>query len=137
VRHFWGARATDLLWSGLHCWTVDWAANSTAVESDSILNGCRENGTKSLWSVSAGSKSSFSFSNYKPLWSCFSTIQLFLKPITYANFNQKRHQVMCVDDHKLLFRQTGETNSEARFSLNLWMWAMNRNFLKLVFVSFS
>ena len=36
VKHFWGARATDLLWSGLHCWTVDWAAKSTAVDSDSI-----------------------------------------------------------------------------------------------------
>ena len=27
------------------------------------------------------------------------------------------HQVMCVEDHQPLFRQTGETNSETRFSL--------------------
>jgi len=30
---FWGARATGSLWSGLHCWTVEWAAKLTAVES--------------------------------------------------------------------------------------------------------
>ena len=36
AKHFWGARATDSLWSGLHCWTVDCATKSTALESDSI-----------------------------------------------------------------------------------------------------
>jgi len=65
---------------GLHCWTVDWAAKSTAVPFEWI---------KSLWSVSAGNKSTFSFSNYIPLSSCFLTTQLFLKPSTETKFNQK------------------------------------------------
>jgi len=71
----------------LHCWTTDWAAKLTAVESD-YLHGCPDNGTKSLWSVSAGNKSSFSLSNYIPLWRCFSTIQLILKSSTDTKFNQ-------------------------------------------------
>jgi len=56
--------------------------------SDSILSGCPHNGSKSL-SVQAGKESSFPFSNNIPLWSYFSTIQLFLKPSTDNNFNQK------------------------------------------------
>ena len=38
-----------------------WCAADTAltVESDSILSGCPDNGTKSLWSVSASNKNSF------------------------------------------------------------------------------
>ena len=32
---------------------------------------------------------------------------------------RRRHQAMCVDDHKPLFRQIGETNSETRFLLKL------------------
>jgi len=36
--------------------------------------------------VLAGNKSSFAFSNYVLLWSCFSTLQLFLKPGTKTNF---------------------------------------------------
>ena len=77
AKHFWGARATDLLWSGLHCWTVDWAAKSTAVESDSILSGCPDNGTKSLWSVSAGNKSSCFFQLHTPVKLFFNNITTF------------------------------------------------------------
>ena len=40
VRSPSGVRATSSLWRGLHCWTVDWAAKSTSVKFDSILNGC-------------------------------------------------------------------------------------------------
>jgi len=41
------------------------------------------------WFISAGNKIPFSFSNYIPLWSCFLTTQLFLKPSIETNFNQK------------------------------------------------
>jgi len=42
-----------------------------------------------------------------------------------------------VDDHRLLFRQTCETNSETRFSLKFVNVGDEPILLKLVFVSFS
>ena len=65
AKPLWGARVAGSLQSRLHCWTADWAAKSTAVESDSILSGCLDNGTKPLWSVSSGNKSSFFPTSYR------------------------------------------------------------------------
>jgi len=137
AKPFWGARATDLLWSRLHCWTLDWAAKSTAVESYSILSGCPDSGIKSLWSVSAGEKSSFSFSNTYRCEAIFQRYDYFLNQAPKPTSTRRRHQVMCVDDHKPLFRQTGETNSETRFSLKFVNVDDEPNLLKLVFVPFS
>jgi len=80
------------------------------------LSGCPVSGTKYLWSVSAGNRNSFSFSNYIPMWRCFSTLTIF-KTKHIPTSTRRRHQVMCVADHKPLFRQSGETNSETSFSL--------------------
>ena len=65
VQSVWGAGAAGSLWCGLHCWTADWAAKSTAIEFDSILSWCPGNGTKSLWSVPAGNKNYFCPTTYR------------------------------------------------------------------------
>ena len=65
VRSSFEAGVAGSLWSRLHFRTADWAAKSTAVESDPILSGCPDNGTKYLWSVSAGNKSSCFSTTYR------------------------------------------------------------------------
>ena len=86
AKPFWGARAAGSLWSGLHSEQPIELQKSTAVESDSILSGCPDNGTKSLWSVSAGNKSSFFPTTYR----CEAVFQtIILKPGTDINFNQQ------------------------------------------------
>jgi len=61
-------------WEGLHCWTADWTAMSTAVECLTQF-WVDVQTMKPKLSICAGrQKSFFSFSNYIPLWSYFSTI---------------------------------------------------------------
>ena len=135
AKHFWGAKATDLLWSGLHCWTVDWAAKSTAVESDSI------------WVDVQTMEPNLCVRRQQKLFCFFqlhTPVKLFFNDI--ATFKTK-HGYQLQPEHDIrwcalkttspyfdkLVKQTQRQDSH----WNLWMWAMNRSFLKLVFVSFS
>jgi len=67
----------------------------------------------------------------------FQRCDYFKKQALIPTSTRKRHQVMCVDDHKPLFRQTGETNSETRSSMKFLNVGDKPNLLKLVFASFS
>ena len=95
----------------MHCRIAYWAETSTAVECDSSLSGC----PNQILQICVWRQQKF-FSNYIPLWTCFSTMELFLNQTPIPNSTRRRHQVG-VDDHRLLVRQTCETNSETRFSL--------------------
>jgi len=99
------------------------------------LSVCPDNGTKSLWSVSAGNKSSCFFQLHTP-------VKLFFNNIT--TFKTKHGYQLQPEDIRWcalkttspyfdkLVKQTQRQGSH----WNLWTWAKNRNFLKLVFVSF-
>jgi len=102
--------------------------------SDSILSGCLINRTKSLWSISAGNKSPFAFSNYIPLRSCFQQYNYFYKQELKPTSTRTQHQV-CVNDHRPLFRQSCETNSETWFSLKFVNVSDKWNLLKLVCIN--
>jgi len=135
VQSVWGAGAAGSLWCGLHCWTVDWAAKSTAVEFDSILSCCPDNGTKSLWSVPAGNKSSFCPTTYR-CEAVFQRYNYFWNQAPIPTSTRRRHQ-MCVKNRRPSFWQTCETNSETRFSSKLVNVGDEEKLLKPVFVSFS
>jgi len=65
---------------------------------------------------------------------------LSLKKIRNVSGSQNmtvRSSLVCGDDHKPLFRQTCETNSETRLSLKSVKVGDEPNLLKLVFASFS
>ena len=99
------------------------SCKSTVVKSDSILSGCPDNGTKSLRSVSAGNKSSFSFPNY----------MLFFNDITILK-TKHGYQLQPEGDIRWCaltttspyfdkpIKQTQRQGSH----WNSWMWAMNR-----------
>jgi len=142
AKSFWSARATGSLWSVLHCWTADWAAKSTSVYRKvkkrffwHNFGECLVNETNSLWCVSAGNKNAFAFFSYTPLRNCFSTLQLFLKPSTATNFNQKT--TWGVRWQPQAFISTCETNSETWFSFKFLNVGNKPILIKLVFVLFS
>jgi len=101
---------------------------------DTSFGECLVNGTKSFWSLSAGNKNAFAFFSYIQLRSCFSTLQLFLKPSTATNFNQKTTGVRW---RPQVYVPTCETNSQTWFSLKFLNVGNKPNLLKLVFVLFS
>ena len=57
------------------------------------------------------------FQLHSPVKLSFNDITTFKNQARIPTSTRRRHQVMCVTDHKPLFRETGETNSETRFSL--------------------
>ena len=89
---------------------LDWAAKSTAVESwFNFERMSRRWNQISLICVRRQQKLFCFFQLHcLPLWSCFSTLTI---------FKTKHGHQLQPDDHKPLFRQTCETNSETRFSL--------------------
>jgi len=52
-----------------------------------------------------------------PCEAVFQRYNYFKNQARIPTSTRRRHQVMRVEDHKPLFRQTGQTNSETRFSL--------------------
>jgi len=91
AKGFWGSKTSGSLWNGLHCWTADWAAKSRTVESLTQFWVDVQTMEPNLWSVWAGNKSYFSFSNYIPLWSCFSNDIIIFK-------TKHQYQLQCKDD---------------------------------------
>jgi len=200
------------MWSGLHFWTVDWAAKSTAVESDSIWVDVQTMEPNLAWSRrfipklfvwhSSGDivrmKWRYCRAGYYPYLHFILTISpeecqtksfgmnLLLHAIfkfcTTKRLFRNQIFLICVRRQQKLFcfaqlhtpvklcfndittfktkhgyqlqpeddiRWCALKNTSPYFDKlvkqtqrqgshwNLWMWAMNRNFLKLVFVSFS
>jgi len=123
AKPFRGARTTGSLWNGLHCWTTDWVAKSTAVEFDSILNGSPNQ--ISLICVGRLQKLFFFFHLH-------TVVKLFFSDITIFK-TKHRNQLQLEDDNRWALTTTGsyfeklvkQTQRQDSY-WNLWMWAMNR-----------
>ena len=137
AKHFWGARATDLLWSGLHFWTVDWAAKLTAVESDSIWVMSRQWNQISLICVRRQQKHFCFFQLHTPVKLFFNNITTFKTKHGYQLQPEDDIRWCALKTTSLYFDKLVKQTQRQGSHWSLWMWAMNRNFLKLVFVSFS
>jgi len=87
--------ATGSLWNGLHCWTVDWAAKSTAVEP---LTEFWVNFHSMKTNISDLFGSQQKLLLFPTTYFCeagVSTLYLILEPSTETNFNQKTTSGEC------------------------------------------
>jgi len=87
---------------------------STAVDFDSILSACPKQICLDL--CRQATKVHFLFTTTYRCEAVFNDITIFKNQAPIPTSTRRRPQVG-VDEHRLLFRQTCETNSETRFSL--------------------